>query len=154
MPSFSSGQFTNTWTTLPGPIPSHSLYATSKGLNTDLRLGSITEGGAARANNISTGSYAVVHGTTSAGGSLLADVYGLQDLLTIPQDLWSQYRTPSTSMNDTYAPISTIPARSPCSIQQQSQDNSRALSRLLVPAKFLPRCLHRSTTLASSEFTY
>jgi hypothetical protein len=159
MPYSNPPQFTNPWTSSSGPTPSHSLYASSQGLNPNLRLDSTVKQQAVRGSSVSMGSYPNVPiSAASAGSSLLADVYGSQDLLTIPQDLLSSSRMQATSsgygndatytsapspVQNTYAPTSTpydslgyapAPIRSAYTIQSQPQDNSRRLSQPSVPS--------------------
>jgi hypothetical protein len=150
----SSPQFSNPWTS-SSPAQSHSLYASSHNLNPNLGL-DLSKQQAPRMNsNVSMGSYASVPITTaSAGSSLLADVYGSQDLLTMPQDLLSPNRSVSTvygneagytsapsPIPNTYAhapsPYESMgyapaPVRSTYAIHQQ--DHARRLSQPSVPS--------------------
>jgi hypothetical protein len=163
MPYSNSPQFTNPWTS--APAQGHSLYASSHAqLNPNLGLDGLAKQQHARMNSsVSMGSYASVPITTaSAGSPLLADVYGSQDLLTMPQDLLSPNRSVSTGygnetgyanaaspVHNAYAPTSTpydsmgyapAPVRSTYALQQQQQqqqqqqDNSRRLSQPSVPS--------------------
>jgi len=158
MPYSNSPQFTNPWTS--APAQGHSLYASSHAqLNPNLGLDGLAKQQHARMNSsVSMGSYASVPITAaSAGSPLLADVYGSQDLLTMPQDLLSPNRSVSTGygnetgyanaaspVHNAYAPTSTpydsmgyapAPVRSTYALQQQQQqqqqqqDNSRRLSQ-------------------------
>jgi hypothetical protein len=150
MPYSNSPQFTNPWTS-SAPAQSHSLYASSHNLNPNLGLDGLPKQQHARMNsNVSMGSYASVPITTaSAGSPLLADVYGSQDLLTMPQDLLNPNRSVSTGygnevgyanaaspVHNAYAQTSTpydsmgyapAPVRSTYALPQQ--DNSRRLSQ-------------------------
>ena len=148
-------QFTNPWSSSSAPPQSHSLYAASAhGINPNLALDSLSKQQAPRMNtSISIGSYASVTSTAaSAGSPLLADVYGSQVLLTMPQDLLNPNRAsvyggenPYTSapspVHNAYGPTSApyetmgyapAPVRSTYAIQQQ--DNSRRLSQPSVPS--------------------
>jgi len=155
MPYSNSPQFTNPWTS-SAPAQSHSLYASSHNLNPNLGLDGLPKQQHARMNsNVSMGSYASVPITTaSAGSPLLADVYGSQDLLTMPQDLLNPNRSVSTGygnevgyanaaspVHNAYAQTSTpydsmgyapAPVRSTYALPQQ--DNSRRLSQPSVPS--------------------
>lgn len=150
MPYSNTPQFTNPWTS-SAPAQSHSLYASSHNLNPNLGLEGLSKQQHTRMNsNVSMGSYASVPITAaSAGSPLLADVYGSQDLLTMPQDLLSSNRSVSTGygsevgyanaaspVHNAYAPTSTpydsmgyapAPVRSTYALPQQ--DNSRRLSQ-------------------------
>ena len=165
MPYSTSPQFTNPWTSSSAPAQSHSIYASShNNINPNLGLDSVAKQQSQRMNsNVSSmGSYASVPITAaSAGSSLLADVYGSQDLLTIHQDLLSPNRSMSSnaygneaaatytsapSPVHSYAPTSTpydsmgyapAPVRSTYAIQQQAQDNSRRLSQPSVASSSL-----------------
>lgn len=152
MPYTHPPQFTNPWTSSSAPSQTHNVYATSHNLNLD---GMKQPQAPRMSNNVSMGSYASVPITTaSAGSPLLAEVYGSQDLLTIPQDLLSPNRTmsagyghevPYTSapspVHSSYAPSSSpydsmgyaqAPVRSTYAIQ--AQDNTRRLSQPSVPS--------------------
>jgi len=157
MPYSNPPQFTNPWTS-SAPAQSHSLYASSHNLNPNLGLDSIAkQQQQPRINsNVSMGSYASVPITAaSAGSPLLADVYGSQDLLTMPQDLLSPnprsvstgygneagYANAPSPVHNAYAPTSTpydsmgyapAPVRSTYALEQQ--DNSRRLSQPSVPS--------------------
>ncbi|PMD25188.1 hypothetical protein NA56DRAFT_565644 [Hyaloscypha hepaticicola] len=155
MPYSNTPQFTNPWTS-SAPAQSHSLYASSHNLNPNLGLEGLSKQQHTRMNsNVSMGSYASVPITAaSAGSPLLADVYGSQDLLTMPQDLLSSNRSVSTGygsevgyanaaspVHNAYAPTSTpydsmgyapAPVRSTYALPQQ--DNSRRLSQPSVPS--------------------
>jgi hypothetical protein len=163
MPYSNPPQFTNPWTSSPAPAQSHSLYASSHNINPNLGLDAVAKQQSQRMNsNVSSmGSYASVPvSAASAGSSLLAVVYGSQDLLTMPQDLLNQNRSMSStgygneaaayssapSPVHNYAPTSTpydsmgyapAPIRSTYAIQQQAQDNSRRLSQPSVPSTSL-----------------
>ena len=154
MPYTSSPQFTNPWTSSSSPSQTHNVYATSHNLSLD--NGMKQQPQAQRmSNNVSMGSYASVPITAaSAGSPLLVDVYGSQDLLTIPQDLLSPNRSMSTGygheapytsapspVHSAYAPTSSpydamgyaqAPVRSTYAIQ--AQENSRRLSQPSVPS--------------------
>ncbi|KUJ24067.1 uncharacterized protein LY89DRAFT_572616 [Mollisia scopiformis] len=151
-------QFTNPWSASSAPAQNHSLYASSHNINPNLGLEHIAkqqQQQQPRVNsNVSMGSYASVPmSAASAGSPLLADVYGSQDLLTMPQDLLSPTRSVSTGYGNenayssapspvhNYAPTSTpyehmgyapAPVRSTYAIPQQ--DNSRRLSQPSVPS--------------------
>jgi Zinc finger, C2H2 type len=162
MPYSNSPHFTNPWTSSSGPAPPHNLYASSNGVPNNLGLDAIAKHQASRINsNASMPPYGAVPITTSsAGSSLLADVYGQEEILTLPQDLLSSTRmqnasgyasdisyttsaqssahstyvtaTPYDSMG--YAPAAV---RSTYALQQQQADNRR-LSHPSVPsASFL-----------------
>ncbi|KAH7364593.1 hypothetical protein BKA65DRAFT_388457 [Rhexocercosporidium sp. MPI-PUGE-AT-0058] len=150
--------FTNPWSATSSPAQNHNLYATSHSshLHPNLGIDIKHEQQAPRMNSsASMGSYASVPiSAASAGSPLLADVFGSQDLLTIPQDLLSPSRSVSTGYGDNhhayssapspahnaYAPTPTpyetmgyapAPVRSTYAIQQ---DNSRRLSQPSVPS--------------------
>jgi hypothetical protein len=147
MPYTNPPQFTNPWTSSSSPSQTHNVYATPHNLN----LNGMKQPQAPRmSTNVSMGSYAGVPITTaSAGSPLLAEVYGSQDLLTIPQDLLSPNRPMSTGygheapytsapspVHSSYAPTSSpydsmgytqAPVRSTYVIQ--AQDNTRRLSQ-------------------------
>ncbi|KAH7416931.1 hypothetical protein BKA64DRAFT_636321 [Cadophora sp. MPI-SDFR-AT-0126] len=158
MPYQNPPQFTNPWTATSSPSQNHSLYASHSNLHPNLGLDIKHEQQqqAPRMNSTaSMGSYASVPiSAASAGSPLLADVYGSQDLLTMPQDLLSPSRSVSTAYGDNhhayssapspahnaYAPTPTpyetmgyapAPVRSTYAIQQ---DNSRRLSQPSVPS--------------------
>ena len=160
MPYSNSPQFTNPWSSSSGPAQSHSLYASSHhNMNPSLGLDNVAKQQSQRMNsNVPPmGSYASVPITgASAGSSLLAGVYGSQDLLTMPQDLLSSNRalpssgygseaaayTSAPSPVHNYAPTATpydsmgyapAPVRSTYAIQQQD-DSSRRLSHPSVPS--------------------
>jgi hypothetical protein len=145
--------FTNPWTSSSPPSQTHNIYTSSH----NLKLEGINQPTQAPriSNNVSMGSYASAPITTaSAGSSLLADVYGSQDLLTIPQDLLSpsrnmptvygqeaSYTSAPSPVHSSYAPTSSsygsmgyaqAPVRSTYAIQ--SQDNTRRLSQPSVPS--------------------
>ncbi|KAG4426584.1 hypothetical protein IFR04_000015 [Cadophora malorum] len=152
-------QFTNPWTATSSPSQNHSLYASSHSNlhpNLGLDIKHEQQPQAPRMNSTaSMGSYASVPiSAASAGSPLLADVYGSQDLLTMPQDLLSPSRSVSTGYGDNHHPYSSAPSpahnayaptptpyetmgyapapvRSTYAIQQ---DNSRRLSQPLVPS--------------------
>jgi hypothetical protein len=152
MPYTNPPQFTNPWTS-SSPSQTHNVYATSHNLSLDSMK---QQPQAARmSNNASMGSYASVPITTASSGSpLLADVYGSQGLLTIPQDLLSPNRSMSTGygheapftsapspVHSSYAPTSSpydsmgyaqAPVRSTYAIQ--AQENTRRLSQPSVPS--------------------
>ncbi|KAG0650834.1 zinc finger protein [Hyphodiscus hymeniophilus] len=153
MPYTTSPQFTNPWTS-SAPSQTHNVYAPSHNLKLE-GLNQQHQPQASRMNpNVSMGSYASVPITASAGSPLLVDVYGSQDLLTIPQDLLSSNRTmsagygheaPYTSapspVNSSYPPTASpyesmgygqAPVRSTYAIQ--AQDNARRLSQPSVPS--------------------
>jgi hypothetical protein len=154
MPYSNTPQFTNPWNSSSAPAQSHSLYASSHNLNPNLGLDNMSKQQAPRMNsNVSMGSYASVPVTAaSAGSPLLADVYGSQDLLTMPQDLLSPnrssvygteaaYSSAPSPAHHNYAPTSTpydsmgyapAPVRSTYAIQQQ--EHSRRLSQPSVPS--------------------
>jgi len=154
MPYPNAPQFTNPWSSSSAPAQSHSLYASSHNLNPNLGLDNMSKQQAPRMNsNVSMGSYASVPVTAaSAGSPLLADVYGSQDLLTMPQDLLSPNRSSvygteaafssaPSPVHHNYAPTSTpydsmgyapAPVRSTYAIQQQ--EHSRRLSQPSVPS--------------------
>jgi hypothetical protein len=160
MPYSNSPHFTNPWAPSSGPAPSHNLYASSNGLP-NLSLDTIAKQQASRINS-SNGSMppygAVPITTSSAGSSLLADVYGQEAMLTLPQDLLSPTRMSSTtsgySSNMSYttsAPSSAhstyvtatpydslgyapAPVRSTYALQHQQTDNTRRLSHPSVPS--------------------
>ena len=151
MPYTSSPHFTNPWSSSSSPSQNHNVYPTSH----NLKLEGINQQPqpSRLSNNVSMGSYASVPITASAGSPSLADVYGSQDLLTMPQDLLSSNRPMSTGyghqapytsapspVHSSYAPTSSpydsmgyaqAPARSTYSIQ--SQENTRRLSQSSVP---------------------
>ena len=152
-------QFTNPWTATSSPSQNHSLYASSHSNlhpNLGLDIKHEQQPQAPRMNSTaSMGSYASVPiSAASAGSPLLADVYGSQDLLTMPQDLLCPSRSVSTGYGDNHHPYSSAPSpahnayaptptpyetmgyapapvRSTYAIQQ---DNSRRLSQPLVPS--------------------
>lgn len=151
----SQPHFTNPWST--SSAQSQSLYAPSHNLNPSLGLDNgLPKQQQPRVNsNVSMGSYASVPmATASAGSPLLTDVYGAQELLTLPQDLLSPTRSVSTGYGNesayssapspvhSYAPTSTpydhigyAPAptnRTTYAIAQQ--DQSRRLSQPSVPS--------------------
>jgi uncharacterized Zn-finger protein len=154
MPYSNSPQFTNPWTSAP-PAQSHGLYASSHDLSPNLGLEVIPKQPAPRLNsNVSMGSYAGVPITTAPTGSpSMADVYGAQDLLTIPQDLLSANRAVSTGYGNeavyvtAHSPIhSTYPQSAtpygsigyvPAPVRSTypiSQDHSRRISQPSVPS--------------------
>ena len=144
--------FTNPWSSSSSPAQTHNVYATSH----NLKLEGINQQPqpSRMSNNVSMGSYASVPITAPSGSPLLADVYGSQDLLTIPQDLLSPNRTMSTGyghetpytsapspVHSAYAPTSSpydtmgyvqAPVRSTYAIQ--TQENARRLSQPSVPS--------------------
>jgi hypothetical protein len=141
MPYTNSPQFTNPWTSQPPPSQNQNLYAQSHNLNTNVGLDSIAK------QQASMGSYAGVPiSAASAGSSLLADVYGSQDLLTTTQDLLSPvrsagfgneavYSSTSSPVHSNYPPTSSpyesmgyapAPVRTTYAISHQ--DTSRRLS--------------------------
>ncbi|KAF4634868.1 hypothetical protein G7Y89_g3218 [Cudoniella acicularis] len=152
MPYPHSPQFTNPWTSSSAATQNPNLYAQSHSLGHNVALDSIGKQQASNlTNNVSMGSYANIPiSTASAGSSLLADVFGSQDLLTTTQDLLSPNRTafgnevaytsapspvhnsyvPSPSPYDSmgYAPA---PVRSTYAL---AQDSSRRLSQPSVPS--------------------
>ena len=152
MPYTNPPQFTNPWTTT-SPAQTHNVYATSHNLSLD---GMKQQLQAPRmSSNVSMGSYASVPITAASSGSpLLADVYGAQDLLTIPQDLLAPNRSMSTGyghevpftsapspVHSSYAPTSSpyesmgyaqAPVRSTYALQ--AQENTRRLSQPSVPS--------------------
>ncbi|TAQ90179.1 hypothetical protein B7494_g1515 [Chlorociboria aeruginascens] len=181
MPYTNTPHFTNPWTASSGPSQSHNTYASSHNLNSSLGLDSMGKApqqpppapSQRLNNNVSMGSYASVPITAaSAGSSLSADVYGLQDLLTTTQDMLSpSHRSMSTGysnestytstpspVHSNYAPTSApydamgyapAPARSTFAIQQ-AQDARRlsqpsVSSTFDVPAEAQP--LHRQHSL-------
>lgn len=98
--------FTNPWTASSSPTQNHSLYAPSHNVHPSLGLEIKQDQQAPRMNSsASMGSYASVPiSAASAGSSLLADVYGSRDLLTMPQDLMSpSSRSVSTGYGDNHA---------------------------------------------------
>jgi hypothetical protein len=167
MPYSNPPQFTNPWTS-SSPAQTHNVYATSQNLKLE---GISQQPQASRMNNVSMGSYASVPITASAGSPLLADVYGSQDLLTIPQDLLSPNRTMSTGyghetpytsapspVHSSFAPTSSpydsmgyaqAPVRLTYAIQ--SQDNARRMSQPSVPSTSFDAAadtrLHRQNSL-------
>jgi hypothetical protein len=152
MPFTNPPRFTNPWTSPSSPSQTHNVYTSTHHLNLD----AIKQPQAPRmSNNASMGPYASVPITTaSAGSPLLADVYGSQDLLTIPQDLLAPNRSISTGygheapytsapspVHSSYLPTSSpydsmgyaqAPIRSTYAIQ--AQDNTRRLSQPSVPS--------------------
>jgi hypothetical protein len=157
MPYTNTPQFTNPWNSSSAPSQSSSLYASSHNLNHEgLPKQHQPQPQPPRMHsNVSMGSYANIPITAaSAGSSLLTDVYGSQDLLTMPQDLLSSNRAISTGyggeaaytsapspVHTTYAPSATpyesmgyapAPVRSTYALQQQ--ENSRRLSQPSVPS--------------------
>ncbi|KAI9745189.1 MAG: hypothetical protein M1818_001467 [Claussenomyces sp. TS43310] len=165
MPYSNPPQFTNPWTsTTSGPASTNHIYSPPAHGIPNLGLDSIAKQQAAR-NNVAMPSYASVPiATASAGSSLLADVYGTQDLLTISQDLLSPSRMqgsaagygttdvaytsapPSSTQSGTaYVTASSTPydsmgyapapVRSTYALQQQSQaEDNRRLSQPSVPS--------------------
>jgi hypothetical protein len=141
MPYANAPQFTNPWCSSSAPAQSHSLYASSHILNPNLGLNNMSKQQAPRMNS-----------NLYMGSSLLADVYGSHDLLTMPQDLLSPnpssiYRTEGaylstpSLLHHNYTPTSTpydsmgyapAPVRSTYAIQQQ--EHSRRLSQPSAPS--------------------
>lgn len=149
---YSNGpHFTNPWAST-GPA-SQNLYASSNGIP-NLGLDTIAKQQTSRinSNNISMSSYsAAPTSTSSASSSLLADVYGQEEMITLPQDLLSQNRIPNPTSgyaNDLsfttraassgHSPYVTAtsyesmaytgPVRSPYILHHHQADNSRRLS--------------------------
>jgi hypothetical protein len=172
MPYTNPPQFTNPWTSSSSPSQPHNVYATSNNLSLDGIKPQQPQGSRM---STSLGSYASVPITAaSAGSSLLTDVYGSQDLLTIPQDLLSPNRpmstgygheTPYTSapspVHSSFAPTSSpydsmgyaqAPVRSTYAIQ--AQENSRRLSQPSVPSSSFDDAadapIHRQNSLVDS----
>ena len=156
-PYTSSPQFTNPWTpSASAPSHNHGLYAPSHNPN-NLHLNVATKQHSQQPprlhNNVSMGPYAPMT-TATAGSSLLADVYGSQDLLTMSEDLLSPnpnrpvstgygsdvtYSSASSPAHSTFAPSSApydtmgyapAPVRSTYAIHQ----DSRRLSQSSVPS--------------------
>jgi hypothetical protein len=159
MPYSNPPHFTNPWASSSSAAPNHNLYATH-GMNQNLAL-DLKEQPSRMNNNVSLQSYASVPNTTAtAGSSLLAGLYGQDDLLTLPQDLLSPSRMQTTTStgygnalpytsgatsHPTYATstpydnmgYAPAPVRSTYAIPQQSQtDNTRRLSQPSVPSAF------------------
>jgi hypothetical protein len=165
LPYTASPQFTNPWSSSSAPSQSHSLYASSHnshGLNLDHTKQHQQQQQPQHVppprmhSSVSMGSYANVPITAaSAGSPLLADVYGSQDLLTMPQDLLSPNR-PMSSVSSGYEPtyssapspahsayapsqapyenLGYAPAPSRSTYALHQQDNSRRLSQPSVPS--------------------
>jgi hypothetical protein len=152
MPYSNPPQFTNPWTSVSTPTQNQNLYASSQNLN-NVGLDSLGKQQASRLANASMGSYTNVPMTgTSAGSSLLTDVFGSQDLLTATQDLLSPvrsngfgneavYTSAPSPIHNTFAATSSpydsmgyapAPVRSTYAIEQ---DGSRRLSQPSVPSR-------------------
>ncbi len=155
--STNSPHFTNPWaSSSASAAPTHHIYAspTQNSMNPNLGLESLAKQQAPRMNNnVSMQSYASVPITAAASGSPhLVDVYGQDELLTMPQDMMSptrmqssapayegSYTTGAASSHPTYVtatPYDSLgyapaPVRSTFAVQQQqpSADNSRRLSQ-------------------------
>lgn len=147
---FNSPHFSNPWNPSSAAPPPQSLYPSSHNMNPTLGLNTINKEPSARLNHH-------VPTAASAGSPSLANVYGQQEMLTIPQDLMSQSRLqpvntgygnslsytsggPSHAIYATSTPYDSMgygaaPIRPTYSLQQQTHaDNSRRLSQPSVPS--------------------
>ncbi|KAK2626049.1 hypothetical protein QTJ16_004311 [Diplocarpon rosae] len=161
-------QFTNPWSGST-PSPNHSLYAPSHtihpSLGLDIKHAQQHQHHASRMNSTSSvGSYAGISlgAASSAGSPLMADVYGTQDLLTMPHNLLSPrsgssgyadghaaYSSAPEPAHNAYVPTSTpyenmgyapAPVRSTYALPQ----DSRRLSQPSVPSNSFPDDTQRS----------
>lgn len=152
MPYSNTPQFTNPWTS-SAPAPAHNIYASSQH-NLNQNIGVKPEGISRINNNVG---YAGVPVSAASGSSLLADMYGSQDLLTMTQDLLSPnralpigsygnetaYASAPSPVHSSYAPSSTpfesmgyapAPVRSTYSLPQQQQQQHDVSRRMSHPA--------------------
>lgn len=161
MPYANSPHFTNPWSS-SAPAQSHGLYAPTSGLSAGAAPGNMVKQDLPRlGNSVSMAPYASVPMTATpttttapAANSLMAGVYGSQELLSMPQDMMGSSRMHTTSAAygqsptystappmQSYAPTTstydsmgyvTAPLRStyamPQQQQQQQQDQVRRLS--------------------------
>ncbi|KAI2614483.1 uncharacterized protein GGS25DRAFT_53048 [Hypoxylon fragiforme] len=119
--------FTNPWAAgSSSQHGSHGMY--SQGLNANLGgLDSMAKQHAARAgtNNASMASYGSIPVTaSSAGSTLMADLYGQQDLLNMPQDLLNLNRMQTTSAAYGESVYATATAASPVNATYSASPSS------------------------------
>ncbi|OTA64620.1 hypothetical protein K449DRAFT_271835 [Hypoxylon sp. EC38] len=120
--------FTNPWAAgSSSQHGSHGMY--SQGLNANLgSLDSMAKQHAARAganNNASMASYGSIPVTaSSAGSTLMADLYGQQDLLNMPQDLLNLNRMQTTTAAYGESAYATATAASPVNATYSASPSS------------------------------
>ena len=151
MPYSNPPQFTNPWTSQSPP--SQNIYAQSHGLNSNVGLDGIAK------QQASMGSYAGVPiSSAAAGSSLLADVYGTQDLLTNTQDLLSPVRSAGFGAEAVYgsAPSPVHSNYPPTSSPYEAMGYAPAPVRntYALPQQDASRRLSSTPSVASSTSSY